>query len=1074
MQKTITILILLLAASSVSVAQLERYTGAENAYYWKNRAPYSGYWQQDVHYSIKAEVDDVTDIITGKEVLTYKNNSPDTLEYVFFHLYQNAFIEGSYLHELNKANNFIPHKGKYESEGLGIVIEKLVATRLNGKDINVELVQVIDNTVLKVLLPVPLFPNSEITFTIDFKTYYDRGGQRRRMQIFNAFGYKHYNGCQWYPKISVYDKKIGWDTYQHLGREFYGDFGDFDVELTFPNHYVLEATGILTNEKEVLPDDLRKKLDIKNFASKPMNEQPSVIIPPDGTKKVWKYYAENVHDFAFTADPTYRLGEVEYLPAGQAGNGIKCVAIAQEPHCAGWQNAAEYTAKIVKLYSEDIGMYAYPKMVVADARDGMEYPMITMDGGSDPGYRGLFCHEIAHNWFYAMVGSNETYRALLDEGFSQFLTAWSLERLEGNEIADNRKWYQPKYSEPLTQRFTTAYYTYLNAAINDDDGFINTHSDMFSGALGHGGGYSMVYRKTAVMLYNLQYILGDDLFLKAMKHYFNQWKMCHPYPEDFRNSITQVVKQDLNWFFDQWLETDKKLDYKVCNVKRSKGEVDTYIIKFKRKQRMQSPIDFTVYDNCGAKHDFYIPNTWFQKETNATTLPKWEGWDKLNKTYSAKIKMPCGVGNVQIDTSYRLGDVNLLNNSLTTPIKLQFDKWQTRGWMDWKHYVFRIRPDVWYNSYDGLKTGFHIEGDYMKINHVLNADFWLNTTIGQSDLDKEVEINKNDQASFRISYKTPVHRINKNFSVWIGGGQLDGLSSFYGGAEQLSKSEHNRLFAEYKLMYRKNTNDIDYLLYPLEWQSAKYNNTLTVGAARNYTHGKINGNTIVKITGNSIYSDYDYSKINLTNINAITTGKLDWKTRAFVQYGNGSNIPNESALFLASANPEELMESGYTRSRGFVPADWTGYDVETNHFQQGGGLNLRGYAGYIAPYNNTDGVQQYIYKGVSGASVSVEMDFERLFNIHPKAAEKWLHIDLYLFADAGTINTSPSKDNLELSPVKLDGGIGTALTIKRWGPFNEINPLTIRFDMPLFLNIPPAQENDYAMFRYVVGIGRTF
>lgn len=721
MQKIIIPLSFFVFISCTSFAQLERYTSAENIYYWKNRTPYAGYWQQDVHYSIQAEVDEVTNIITGKQSLIYKNNSPDTLAFVFFHLYQNAFIKDSYLHELNKANNYNPQQGAYETEGLGIVIEKMVAEKINGKQINVPLTQIVDNTILKVLLPEPLLPNSEITFAIDFKTYYDRGGQRRRMQIFNAFGYKHYNGCQWYPKISVYDKKIGWDTYQHLGREFYGDFGDFDVELTFPNHYILEATGILTNEKEVLPDDLRKKLDIKNFANKPMNERPSVIIPPDGTKKVWKYNAENVHDFAFTADPTYRMGVQEW-------NGIKCVAIAQEPHCAGWQNAAEYTAKIVKLYSEDIGMYAYPKMVVADARDGMEYPMITMDGGTDPGYRGLFCHEIAHNWFYAMVGSNETYRALLDEGFSQFLTAWSLERLEGNEIADNRKWYQPKYSEPLTQRFTSVYYTYLNAAINDDDGYINTHSDMFNGALGHGGGYSMVYRKTAVMLYNLQYILGDDLFLKAMQHYFNQWKMCHPYPEDFRNSITQIVKQDLSWFFDQWLETDKKLDYKVCNIKRCKGEADTYIIKFKRKQRMQSPIDFTVYDNCGAKHDFYIPNTWFQKETNATTLPKWEGWDKLNKTYKAKIKMPCGVGNVQIDTSYRLGDFNLLNNSLNTPVKLQFDKWQTRGWMDWKHYVFRIRPDVWYNSYDGLKTGFHIEGDYMKINHVLNVDFWLNTT----------------------------------------------------------------------------------------------------------------------------------------------------------------------------------------------------------------------------------------------------------------------------------------------------------------------------------------------------------
>ncbi len=1047
--------------------QMQRYTSAQNNYYWKNRAPYAGYWQQDVYYNIKASLDEVTDIITGTQELTYRNNSPDTLKFVFFHLYQNAFVDGSYLDKLNEENNFHPPHGKYESQGLGIEIEKLKATLINEKKINADLVKVIDNSIMKVMLPEPLLPQSEIVFEINFKTYYDRGGQRRRMQIFNAWGYKHYNGCQWFPKISVYDKKIGWDTYQHLGREFYGDFGDFDVELTLPNNYVTEATGILINEEEVLPDELRQKLDIKNFANKPWNEPPSVIIAPDGTKKTWKYHAENVHDFAFTTDPTYRLIESNW-------NGIRCIGIAQEPHCARWQNAGDYTAKIIKTFSNDFGMYAYPKMVVADARDGMEYPMITMDGGGDPDYRGLLVHEIGHNWFYGMIGNNETYRALLDEGFTQFLTGWGLEKLEGSEISDdNRKWYQPKYTEPLTQRFTSVYYTYLNAAVNDDDGYINTHSDMFNGALGHGGGYGMVYRKTATMLYNLQYVLGDELFLKAMQHYFNQWKMCHPYPEDFRNSITQAVQMDLNWFFDQWLETDKKLDYKVCNVKRGK-ESDTYIIKFKRLQRMQSPIDFTVYDNCGAKHDFYIPNTWFEKETTATKLPKWEGWDKLNKTYKAEVKIPCGIGNVQIDTSFRLADINQLNNSLTTPIKLQFDKWQTRGWTDWKHYVFRIRPDAWYNSYDGVKIGFHLEGDYLKVKHIFRSDFWINTTIGQAGLSPEAEINKNDQASFRLYYKTPVHRINKNFYAWTGGGQLDGLSNFYTGIEQFSKSEKTRMFAEYKLLYRNNTTDLDYLLYSNEWQSAKYNNSISIGTTRMYQKGKLDGSTTFKISSNSIYSDYNFSKANITSINKITTGKIEWNTRLFVQYGSGTDVPNESALFLAGANPEELMDNAYTRSKGFVPNDWVGYGAETNHFHQGGGLNLRGYAGYIAPYNKPNETQKFIYKGTSGASISVEMDFENLFNLRPRQFAKWIHVDMYLFADAGTINTSAAKDNVELSPIKMDAGIGTAVTIKKWGPFNAIKPLTIRFDVPLFLNLPPAMEKEYAKFRFVVGVGRTF
>ena len=163
-----------------------------------------------------------------------------------------------------------------------------------------------------------------------------------------------------------------------------------------------------------MPDDLRARLDIKNFAEKPWNSAPSIIIPYDSlSRKTWIYHAENVHDFAFTADPTYRIGEVEW-------NGIRAISMVQEPHASKWQNAAQFSADVIRVFSEDIGEYAYHKIIVADARDGMEYPMITLDGGKDPSYRGLLAHEIGHQWFYAMVGSNETYRAALDEGFTIF------------------------------------------------------------------------------------------------------------------------------------------------------------------------------------------------------------------------------------------------------------------------------------------------------------------------------------------------------------------------------------------------------------------------------------------------------------------------------------------------------------------------------------------------------------------------------------------------------------------------------------------------------------------------------
>ena len=328
---------------------------------------------------------------------------------------------------------------------------------------------------MKVWLQTPLKPGESITFNIKFKTFFDNDEIiRNRMKLYGAFGYKHFNLVHWYPRISVYDAKQGWDTDQHMDHEFYGDFGSFHVELTLPNQYICDGTGALQNEKEVLSAELRQKLDIANFAKKPWNSAPSEIIKPDGTYKTWIFNAINVHDAAYTFDPTYRIGEV------MAGN-VRCIALVQEPHAVNWQNAAKYVAKVIENNSKNIGPYAYPKMIAADADDGMEYPMITLDGGSDPGYRGLFIHEISHNWFFGMVGSNETYRAFLDEGFTQFYTCDGWENIEGkyNIYPKTKSAYVRNHTDSLYYRETNAYLRFINDAIRGDETTLNTHSDCF-------------------------------------------------------------------------------------------------------------------------------------------------------------------------------------------------------------------------------------------------------------------------------------------------------------------------------------------------------------------------------------------------------------------------------------------------------------------------------------------------------------------------------------------------------------------------------------------------------------------
>ncbi len=1052
MKKTLIIAILLVSTFTYAqekynpLAPPNTYQNTDNPNYWKNKMPHKAYWQQDVYYNIKATIDEETDIITATEQLTYTNNSADELDVVYFHLYQNAFQPDSYLDELQSKNGNNPKYGKYESQKLGTIIDKMT---VNGINVITEL----DNTILKVYLPTTLKPNMSITFDIKFKTYFDDGDVRRRMAIFNSWGYKHYNGVHWYPRICVYDAKFGWTRDQHLGKEFYGNFGAYDVELDFSSDFVVEATGFLLNREEVLPRELREKLDIKNFKDKPWKSSPSVITPyKKGERKIWKFHAENVHDFAFTADPTYRIGEAWWKDK-------VCYSLAQEPHASRWQNAAEYAAKCIQVFSEDFGMYTYHKMIVADARDGMEYPMLTLDGGEDPQYRGLLVHEIGHNWFFGQVGNNETYRALLDEGFTQFLTAWGLIKIDGDYLVENKdiNKYKAHFETPTKAIDSRVYFAYINDATKYNDPVISTHSDHFDGALGHGGGYRHVYYKTAAMLYNLQYVLGDELFLDAMKHYFATWKIAHPYNEDFRNSIIQYTKVDLNWFFDQWLETTKRIDYSV--------KVKDNVVTFNRKSGMQMPIDFRVIAKNGDTHDYHIPNNWFIKKTDATVLAKWHGWDLLHPEYSTTIDVTSGIAEVIIDPTNRLADAYMPDNNSKCNTTYSFDHqlWQ---YPDWKNYEVKYRPDVWWNNYDGMKVGLNLNGGYMNHHHLIDATVWFNT--GTLQKDSILNPNDYDYYSYRLAYNTNLDNITLNSRLKIKSQFIAGLYTNKISIKKSDSKGNNKLTVDFLSLYRTNG---DYLINKA-WDLRKMNNRIDVDLEHNYKYGYGNGKLNLELRSSSLGSAYDYNTLSLSAKNNNKVEKLKITTRAFFQIGTGSNWAEESKLGLAGANNEELMNSKFTQADGFVTSDDMNYAYTTNHFHSGGGLNLRGYTGYLAPEFNADStIASFNYNGTSGGAFNTEIDFTAYL---PYSIRR-NNISSYLFADAGIITSEQlTKENYKesFSDLRVDAGIGFTYTFRNFGPLEMVNPLVIRFDMPLFLNRAPAADDDFVQMRWLIGINR--
>lgn len=1045
------------------------YASADNPHYWKNRKQLTekGYWQQDVYYNIKAKVDEKTDVITGSEILEYSNNSPDTLNFVYFRLSQNAFQPESYLDKLSKQNHEKVYYGKYEKQKLGTSIDKIKITS-NPEFAEKEVLTILDNTILKVFLHQPLLPGKSVRFEIDFKTYFDAAGTgRRRMKIFNAWGNKHFDGVHWYPRISVYDRKFGWTTDQHLGKEFYGDFGTFDVELEFASNFVAEATGKLLNQDQVLPKELREKLDIKNFKDKPWDSAPSIIIPyNENERKTWKYHAENVHDFAFTADPTYRIGEAKYKD-------VQIVALAQEGHCSGWQNAADYTSKIIEVYSKDFGEYVYNKMVVADARDGMEYPMLTLDGGRDPDYRQLLAHEVGHNWFFGMVGNNETYRAMLDEGFTQFLTAWSLLKIDGRYAVENPEpnFYKRKFKVKPDVKNQRCFNAYLGSAIKNEQVFINTHSDGFNGALGHGGGYRQVYYKTATMLWNLQYVMGEELFLNSMKNYFQHWHIAHPYIEDMRDAFIQYSKVDLNWFFDQWIETNKTIDYSVEKVKliEHKENKYSYKVTFKRKGRMQMPLDFSVETSSGKILNYHIPNQWFQKKTNAVVLPKWTGWDILNPKYSAEITLDEKLNKVSIDTSNTLADINRLNNSTKCPIRFSFDH-RLKNPTDFNKYHVYLRPDLWYNAVDGAKIGIHSEGNYADLLHKFSITAWVNSqAFTQSDYTKQLFGEKSKLFSYNFSYETPID-LPKTLIVSFNSRNLDGLELYKVGLEKEFPGRNFSIYANVKSFIRKGLAGVSYLSGKSFWTPDIWNNSVNMGLAFSKKENRVS--SLLNIHFRTAIYPSSYSYIQLSYLNKLNFRWCEIRSRFFARAGFGST-PSESMLYLGGANPEEMSENKFTRSGGFVPYNWMALSSQPSNFQFGGGMNLRGYVGYLSPANlYSDKGQVYLFQSNSGSSINLEWSFAKVTRFKKLKLSQFMTFDPYLFADAGLVNYSNKKSNYIFG--RADAGAGIAFTLFKWWVLDKTEPLTIRFDSPIYLsNAPFVQENNFK-FRWLIGIEKSF
>jgi aminopeptidase N len=479
------------------------------------------------------------------------------------------------------------------------------------------------------------------------------------------------------------------------------------------------------------------------------------------------------------------------------------------------------------------------------------------------------------------------------------------------------------------------------------------------------------------------------------------------------------------------------------------------------------PIDFTVIAKNGETHDYHIPNNWFIKETQATVLEKWHGWDLIHPEYSTIIDIPSGIAEVIIDPTNRLADAYMPDNSSKCNITYTFDH-KLYQYPDWKNYEVKYRPDVWWNNYDGMKVGLNLNGGFLRHHHLIDATVWFNT--GALQKDSITNPNDYDYYSYRLGYNTHLDNITLNSRLKVKSQFLAGLYTNKISIEKSDSKGNNKLTVDFLSLYRTNSN----YLINRGWDLRKMNNRIDVNLEHKYkyTYGK--GELNLKLQSSALGSAYDYNILSLSAKNNNELEKLKITTRAFCQIGTGSNWAEESKLGLAGANNEQMMDSKFTRSEGIISSDYTDYDYTTNHFHQEGGLNLRGYSGYLAPEFNKDGtIASFNYNGTSGASFNTEVDFTAYL---PYSIRK-NNIASYLFADAGIISSEKiNKDNYKtaFADYRADAGIGFTYTFRNFGPLENIKPLVIRFDMPLFLNRAPASDDDFIQMRWLIGINRAF
>ncbi len=630
------------------------------------------YFQQQVDYNIEVILDDNKHELQGVINISYVNNSPDTLQYLYFHLWPNAYKNIHTAFAKQQVQNgdtefyFSKKEDRGYIDGLDFIVNNLPATFIPDS-------LHVDYGMLK--LNNPLMPGGKLSIKTPFKVKIPKS--------FNRLGHveQSYQITQWYPKPAVYDKD-GWHPMPYLSQgEFYSEFGTFDVKITLPANYVVGASGDLQTTSEA------KWLD--SLASGSLKAWQGDTFPKSSTQtKTLHYRLENSHDFAWFADKRFKVKK-DYAVLGN-GDSVTCWAMYTSKKQA-WPNGATYTARAIEHYSKYLGNYPFNIATSVEgalsAGAGMEYPTITIIGSpaTKEMLENIIVHEVGHFWLYGILGSNERRYPWMDEGINSFYEDLYYKVNFPDRKFVNADVLRKMFDLDWADRGYQNQFLYLYSATQNKDQALGLHSEEFT-STNYG---AVVYAKGAKATAYLRSYLGDSIFDAAMHRYFEEWKNKHPQPEDLRQVLESSTGKDLSWFFDGLVNTDARLDYAITKARKHPDYEQFYEIHISNKGGLSAPYPISALDS----KDNVVRTIWYNGTANDTT-----------------VLFPMGeYESFRIDAAMDLPEYNRANDTYRThglmrktePVRFQF-----LGSLDnpYKNQLY-IAPAIAWNNYDKTMVG---------------------------------------------------------------------------------------------------------------------------------------------------------------------------------------------------------------------------------------------------------------------------------------------------------------------------------------------------------------------------------